>query len=77
MKNKLKLHNNRLGSIGEAVGIEDVEKTPLKAKVWQKAALGCPDALEYIAEHNKADVDLLEAIHLKLEKVERKIYRSM
>lgn len=78
-RNKLRLHSNRLDSIAEALGIESVKKTPLSPKKWRLAAIGDTKALEYIARHNKRDVQLLEKVHKKYEEgnIERPIYRSM
>jgi len=76
-RNKLRLHSNRLGCIGEAVGIEGIKKTPLSPRRWELAKAGHPDALEYISKHNKHDVILLERIHKKLKVIERPIYKSM
>jgi len=76
-RNKLKLHSNRLGSIADAVGVKNVKKTPLSPQTWQLATAGEAKALAYIELHNKRDVEVLEAVHTKLEKVERPIYKSM
>jgi uncharacterized protein YprB with RNaseH-like and TPR domain len=77
-RNKLKLHSNRLGSIAEALQITDVSKTPLSGPLWVKAAVGNAEALAYIADHNKADVDLLEAVKHKLDAVNQPVtLRSM
>lgn len=74
---KLKLHRNRLDVIADALRIEDVRKTPVLPRVWRNAKVGDPKALEYVKDHNKKDVILLERVHEKLEKVERPIYRSV
>ena len=71
-RNKLKLHSNRLDSIAEVLGIP-VKKTPLSPKRWNLARAGHPDSLEYIALHNKRDVQILERIHKKLAIVENPI----
>lgn len=76
-RNKLRLHSNRLDAIGEAVGIKHVKKTPISPRKWELAHFGHPDALKYVVSHNKRDVQLLEAIHKKLETIEKPIYRSM
>lgn len=73
---KLKLHNNRLDSIAEALGI-GVKKTPLKPMTWMLASVGHPKSLEYIALHNKRDVQILERVHQKMKRIEKPIYRSM
>lgn len=78
-RNKLRLHRNSLESIAFALGIRGVKKTPLEPHRWQRAAIGDEKALEYIALHNKRDVQLLERVHKKYEEghIEKKIYRSM
>lgn len=76
-RNKLRLHNNRLETIAISLGIRGVKKTPLDPLLWTKARIGDPDSLEYVALHNKRDVQLLERVHRKLEPIERPIYRSM
>lgn len=76
-RNKLRLNSNRLDTIAEAVGIKGIKKTPLSGPTWVMASVGDPGSLEYIAKHNRHDVILLERVHRKLEKVERKIYRSV
>jgi uncharacterized protein YprB with RNaseH-like and TPR domain len=76
-RNKLKLHSNRLDSIANALQIKGVKKTPLNPEKWRLAAYGNKEALDYIALHNKRDVQLLERVHKKLRIVERPIYRGM
>lgn len=76
-RNKLKLHSNRLDSIAEALGIKGVKKTPLSGKIWMLASVGNPKALEYIATHNKRDVQILERVHNKLKKIENPRYTSI
>ena len=76
-RNKLKLHSNRLGSIAELLGVDNVKKTPLAIKQWQLGSVGHPDALKYIYTHNKRDVQVLERVHKKLELIEKKVYTSI
>lgn len=76
-RNKLKLHSNRLGSIAGMLGIDNVKKTPVTGDKWMKAMYGNEDALNYVLVHNKRDVQLLERVHRKLEKVEKATLRSM
>lgn len=76
-RNKLKFHSNRLGSIADVLGIENVKKTPLSVNQWILASAGEPKALEYIAIHNKRDVQVLERVHEKLKCVERGPLKSM
>ena len=75
-RNKLKLHSNRLDAIGEIIGVS-AKKTPLSAKIWQRASYGNKNALAYISDHNKKDVQLLEQIHLKLQRIENKTFHSI
>jgi uncharacterized protein YprB with RNaseH-like and TPR domain len=71
VKSKLRLYNNRLATVIEAVGIKNVKKTPLSPKMWCLAAIGNKRALEYIALHNKRDVQTLERVHKKLQRLQR------
>jgi uncharacterized protein YprB with RNaseH-like and TPR domain len=64
-RNKLKLHSNRLDSIGEHLGCK-TGKTRLSPNMWQRAAIGDKKALDYIVDHNKKDVQLLEEIHKRI-----------
>lgn len=71
-RTRLRLHRNSLDAIGEALQVKGVKKTPLKPEIWRLASVGHPASLEYIALHNKRDVQLLEKIAKKLAPVERK-----
>lgn len=76
-KNKLKCYNNRLETIAITLGINNVKKTPITGPHWMKATYGDPEALEYVATHNKRDVQLLERVHKRLECIETASLRSM
>jgi DNA polymerase elongation subunit (family B) len=76
-RTRMRLHRNSLEAIGDAVCIKGVKKTPLAPERWRLAGVGHPKALEYIALHNKRDVQLLEKIHRKLEAVERKQFTTV
>jgi len=76
-RNKLKLHSNRLDSIAQALNIRNVKKTSLDSEKWTMAMFGHPKSLEYILDHNKKDVILLERVVHKLSPISRPIYRSM
>ena len=76
-RNKMALHSNALGSIAEAVGVDNVKKTPLSGRKWRLAAVGHPESLKYILDHNIKDVRLLERIHKKLAKVDRSALVTM
>lgn len=76
-RNKLKFHSNRLDAIANVLGITSVKKTHLDTNVWQLATVGHTESLEYVADHNKKDVQLLEKVHKRLSKFERPIYHSL
>lgn len=72
-RTKLKLSSNRLDRLQKVLGVK-AEKTPLEPATWIDAMYGDPKALKYVDRHCKADVDVLEQVHRKLEAVERKTY---
>lgn len=79
-RSKLRLHSNRLDSIGNLLNIKNVKKTALNTDIWCKAAYGQEKALDYIYVHNRRDVQLLEAVHKKLEQINNPMlsqHRSM
>jgi DNA polymerase elongation subunit (family B) len=75
-KYKLRLHNNRLDSIADAIGVT-IKKTPLSPHIWALASVGHPESLEYIEIHNKRDVQILERVHQKLKSVEKPGFHSI
>ena len=64
-RSKLKLHSKRLDSVAKALGCKH-QKTPVDISVWQKARWGDKTALNYIVDHNKGDVYVLEEVYEKL-----------
>lgn len=60
-RNRLKLHSSRLASVCAFLGIEG--KTAIDNEYWAKAVSGNDEALKYILEHNKGDVEILERVH--------------
>lgn len=62
---KLDLHSNRLDVVGAALGCNS-KKTFLDISIWQKAQYGDRKCLDYVLEHNKADVKLLEEVFEKM-----------
>ena len=76
-RNKLALFSNRLDFIAQALGIKGVKKTPLSPRRWQLARVGNAEALEYIAIHNKRDVQVLEKVQHKLETIDRQPMTSI
>lgn len=64
-KAKLKLRSYRLANVTDYLGIPG--KTPLEPSVWRAAMFGDPKAVNYVLEHNIADVDITEQLHNKLE----------
>lgn len=80
-KYKLKLSSNRLANLENFLGITGY-KTPVGGKNWQKAAAGYPDAMAYVVEHNKKDVELTEMVYDRLKPfapaiINRNMYRDV
>ena len=71
----LKLHRNRLECVCDALDIKG--KTHLEPKTWVLANTGNAGALEYIAEHNRMDVIILERVFNRLQEFEAKTRRYM
>jgi len=65
MRNKFKLHSNRLGTVCDFFGIK-AKGHPLTPKVWHRAATGDKKALNYILIHNREDVDSTEKLYKKI-----------
>jgi uncharacterized protein YprB with RNaseH-like and TPR domain len=64
-RSKLLTHRKSLDAITAFFGIEG--KTHLDMEVWFDARFGDKDALDYVLDHNLADVDILEKAFDKLE----------
>lgn len=57
-KQNFKIHSGRLQAFSETLGCP-ISKTPVRADVWRQAMRYDPSAMGYIAEHCRADVDIL------------------
>lgn len=64
-RNRLKLRNNRLITISEFLGTED-EKNAIRPEQWIRALGGHRPSMDYIVEHNRRDVLVLEEAYLIL-----------
>lgn len=64
-RNHLKLRNNRLHTIQEFLQLED-EKNPIVAERWIRALSGHRPSMNYIVDHNRRDVLVLEQAYTKL-----------
>jgi len=64
-RGNLKLHANRLQSVSEALGCP-YSKTPVRADIWRMAMREDPQAMRYIIDHCKRDVDILVWCYMKL-----------
>jgi len=71
VRNKLRLHNNRLATACSFFGIL-AKSHPLKEKIWQKALAGDAKSLNYILKHNIEDVISTEKLYKKLIPYARK-----
>lgn len=64
-RNRLKLRNNRLITISEFLGTED-EKNAIKPEHWLRALGGHHPSMDYIVEHCRRDVLVLEEVYNRL-----------
>lgn len=62
IKHKMKLNSNRLENACRNL-MGHTDKTHIEAKYWRAGARGDKESLEYIATHNKHDVDDLEKLY--------------
>ena len=68
VRSRLKLNRNSLDVACGVLGIEG--KTHINWNYWIKGMTGDPESLNYILEHNKYDVIILEKLHEKLAEFE-------
>jgi uncharacterized protein YprB with RNaseH-like and TPR domain len=64
VRSKLQLNRNRLEVACGVLGIEG--KTHIRWDKWISAMTGDKESLEYIVEHNKYDVIILEKLHERM-----------
>lgn len=64
-RNRLKMRNNRLITISEFLGTED-EKNAIKPEQWIRALGGHRASMDYIVEHCRRDVVVLEEVYGRL-----------
>jgi uncharacterized protein YprB with RNaseH-like and TPR domain len=75
VRNKVKIHSRRLESACDLIGVEG--KTRLKPAIWNLAKYGHKESLEYILEHNKQDVIILEKLHKRMECYDKGLVKSI
>jgi len=75
-KNKLSQNRYRQDTVCRTV-LGETEKTYIEWRYWRKAGTGDKKSLDYILEHNKADVRDLERLYKKLIKFVRKSNTSI
>lgn len=64
-RNRLKLRNNRLATIQEFLNLPS-EKNAIKPEQWIRALGGHKASMDYIVEHNRRDVLVLEEAYNRL-----------
>lgn len=64
-RNRLKLRNNRLATISSFLKTLD-EKNAIKPEQWLRALGGHRPSMDYIVEHNRRDVLVLEEVYNQL-----------
>jgi len=75
VRNKMCLNSNRLEVACNHLGIEG--KTKLDGKVWILASAGDKKSLDYVLEHNRFDVLILEQLHDKIKDYVRNVNKSV
>lgn len=65
-RNRLKLRNNRLITISDFLGTKD-EKNAIKPEQWIRALGGHKKSMDYIVEHCRRDVLVLEEVYERLK----------
>ena len=64
-RNRLKLRNNRLATVSDFLGTKD-EKNAIKAEQWIRALGGHKKSMDYIVDHCRRDILVLEQAYLRL-----------
>ena len=64
-RNRLKLRNNRLATISDFLKTSD-EKNAIKPEQWIRALGGHKASMDYIVDHNRRDVLVLEEVYIIL-----------
>ena len=72
---KMCLHSNRLESACKHLGIEG--KTHIESIYWIRALSGDKKSIDYILDHNKKDVIILEKLHDRVKDYVRDSTRSI
>lgn len=75
VRNKMCLNSNRLEVACSHLGVEG--KTRLDGKVWILASAGDKKSLDYVLEHNKFDVLILEQLHDRIKDYVRNVNPSI
>lgn len=65
-KHNFAFTSNRLASVREFLGTK-THKTALTKRIWRRAQAGHADALQYIVDHCRADVLVLDQVYEKLK----------
>lgn len=74
VKSNLALSRKSLANVADYLSFE-AEKTPVTGKLWKRAMVGDPEALQYVINHCRSDVLLLEEAYLKLRPLVRTHHR--
>lgn len=64
-RHNLRMHSNRLQAVSETLGCP-VSKTPVRADIWRRAQRGHQPSVQYVVDHCKRDIEILEWTYLKL-----------
>lgn len=75
VRNKLCIHRNRMEDAARLLGIEG--KNHIDGYYWITALTGNPKALNYILDHNKRDVEVLEKVYYKMKDFQKDVSKSI
>jgi len=75
VRNRLCIHRNRMEDAARLIDIKG--KTHIDGYYWITALTGDKEALKYILDHNKADVEVLEEVYYKMKDFQRDISKSI
>jgi uncharacterized protein YprB with RNaseH-like and TPR domain len=70
VKSNLALSRKSLANVSEFLQFEN-SKTPVTGRMWRKAMVGNKEAIQYVVDHCKSDVLILEEAYLKLRPLVR------
>ena len=75
-RNRLCISSNRLGNIANLLNIKE-KKTPITSRHWIGALTGSKESLDYILQHCRIDVKILEKVYNRISQFSPKSKTSI